>query len=694
MTSRSLWSEVKRRNVFKVAVAYLVLSWLLIQVSDVVFPALHLPDWSVTFVLALLAIGFLPALIFSWVYELTPEGLKRESEIEPSESITSETGRRLNLITIGLVILGISFVATNHYVFEREVEPASSIGVDEVSGQVIAWEVAEDTEPYLAVLPFRAIGEDKGHIIANGLHDDLLTRLAKLGAFRVISRTSMMEYADTTKNMRQIGEELGAGYILEGTVQTSGDRLHINAQLIDAVEDRHLWAESYDQELTASNLFDIQREVAITISGQLRAKLSKSSAAVLSEIPTESTEAYMKYLVGLELRDRPYTKLNQANLEAAFQEAVAIDPQFALAWAKLADAYLRSTSYTTDAQTRDANRKEAWDAIQKAEAIDPNLLEAKLARIEHYTADQKYEKALTLLESLGQVGESSSEVLRKKARIYAMSGNASEAYQTLLKAQRLSPKSVDIASLLTLYAMWNGDCKAAELHSRTALSMAPDNADVRSDSAWYELMCTVNAKRASDLLKGVDLGSMPRLFAARLAARIERDYEHLLELAKLPISGPWSSLLAWRMLVECDALRLLNRDTEAAEVLRQASEELASLEMKGLADKDELYPLTKAFYYAMAGDQEATLEWIQTVERKFSDKEHNIPGMESEFLFDRAFILAIAGLQDEAINNLRKVFELNQYGYTFQFVDSLPKFDSLHDNPSYIALREKYGNRK
>ena len=216
----SILAELKRRNVFRVGVAYLVTAWVLLQIADVVFPALNLPAWSLTLITLLLAAGLVPVLIIAWAYELTPEGVKRESEVDRSQSITGETGRKLNIVTIIMVVVGAALLLTDRFV----------LGVPDGRGRT-----SDDIDvPTIAVLPFAATGSDDGGVLAAGLHDDLLTKLAKLGAFRVISRTSMMEYADRTKNMRQIGEELGAGYILEGSVQSVGERVRINAQLIDA----------------------------------------------------------------------------------------------------------------------------------------------------------------------------------------------------------------------------------------------------------------------------------------------------------------------------------------------------------------------------------------------------------------------------------------------------------------------------
>ena len=180
--------------------------------------------WTITLVAVLLALGFVPALIGAWVFELTPDGLRRESEVDRSSSITRDTGRKLNIATIAMVLIGIALLAVDRYLPEKS-------GPSPDPGSVT------DAVPVIAVLPFQATGSDDGGFLATGLHDDLLTMLHKIGAYRVLSRTSVMEYADRTKNMREIGAELGASHILEGGVQARGNRVRINAQLIDAAAD-------------------------------------------------------------------------------------------------------------------------------------------------------------------------------------------------------------------------------------------------------------------------------------------------------------------------------------------------------------------------------------------------------------------------------------------------------------------------
>jgi len=360
---RGLWNELKKRNVFRAALFYIVASWLILQVADLLFEILDLPSIWLRAVFAILLLGFPIALILSWIYEITPDGVKRESVIDRTQPLASTTGRRLNVATIVMVALGAGILLADRFFWPSGDSPGPSVG---------------EGIPTVAVLPFKATGSEDGGFLAGGLHDDLLTRLARLEAFKVISRTSVMEYANTTKNMRQIGKELNARYILEGGVQALGSRVRVNAQLIDTDDDEHIWADTFDHELTASNLFDIQASLAKAIAGEMKTSLSESDQILIDQIPTQSIEAYNAYLRGLELRDRGgHHELNTAQVIAAFEEAVALDPEFAVAWAQLSIERSRDAQGTNDQVKRDA----AKAALERARMLQPDLHEVELARV-------------------------------------------------------------------------------------------------------------------------------------------------------------------------------------------------------------------------------------------------------------------------------------------------------------------------
>ena len=277
-----LFQELRRRNVFRVGIAYLVAAWLLLQLTDVLAPILALPDWTARFILLLLVIGFVPALIFAWAFELTPEGIKREHDVDRSESTTSLTGRKFDFGIIAMMAAAIVYLVIDNYVLE----PAPV--------------VTADIERSIAVLPFRNrsnIVEDA--FFVDGMHDDLLTQLSRLSSLeKVISRTSTEQYRDTTKPIPQIGQELGVATILEGGVQRSGNQVRINVQLIDTETDEHLWAHTYNRNLTAENLFAVQSEITREIIAALHGVLSEQDNDRLEAMPTNSLKAYAEFVLG------------------------------------------------------------------------------------------------------------------------------------------------------------------------------------------------------------------------------------------------------------------------------------------------------------------------------------------------------------------------------------------------------------
>jgi TolB-like protein len=246
-----LFTELKRRNVFRVGIAYILGAWLLAQVADLALDIIGAPDIVLRSLAVLLALGFLPAIIFAWAFEMTPEGVKRESEIDRSESITAQTGKKLNLVTIMMVIAAVSFVVVERYLPQRAA-PGPQADSQPAAIPTPAQNAAEAPLPAddrsIAVLPFaNRSNQDDDLFFTDGIHDDLLTQLAKIHDLNVISRTSVMEYRDTRKNLKEIGAELNVGTILEGGIQKVGNRVRINAQLIEVATDQHLWAETFDR---------------------------------------------------------------------------------------------------------------------------------------------------------------------------------------------------------------------------------------------------------------------------------------------------------------------------------------------------------------------------------------------------------------------------------------------------------------
>ena len=326
MSLNNFLAELKRRNVYKIAIAYGVVAWLLIQIASQIFPFFDIPSWAVRLVILLLIIGFPIALIFSWAFEMTPAGIKRTEDVAPGGAITRGTGRKLDLLIIGVLLAVITIL-----IF-RGVHPHVSPSASSIPKKSIA------------VLPFENLSANQENAyFANGVQNEILTNLAKIADLKVISHTSVMQYkSGIARNLREIGQQLGVAHLLEGSVQRDGGKVRVNVQLIDARTDAHLWAQTDDRDL--ADVFAIQSEIAKAIADQLQAKLSLSEIAAIEERPTNDLVAYDLHVHAISLIDEAsYYGLNtEKNLFQAVEllnQAITRDPAFLLAYCKLAEAH-------------------------------------------------------------------------------------------------------------------------------------------------------------------------------------------------------------------------------------------------------------------------------------------------------------------------------------------------------------------
>ncbi len=390
----SLIAELSRRNVFRVGVAYVIGAWVIAQVADLVLDNIEAPDWVMQAIMLVLAIGLPLALILAWAFELTPEGVKRESAAAPNQSVTHVTGRKLDFAIIGLLVIAVVFLVVDNYVLEAEPEQT------EVTAEQVPAAEPIEREKSIAVLLFDNLSGDAAtEPFTNGIHDDILTQLSKIRALKVIARTSM-ERLDPTLSIPEIGTKLGVAAVLEGGVQRAGDRVRINVQLIDCETEAHLWAETYDRELTAANIFSIQSEIAKTVADALRATLSPEEQDRLAIKPTKNTDAYLAYLLGKQR----FAKLESVALAEAvdyFRQAIELDPNFALAYVALASSYLWQIDF--GGLPRDEMIAKAEPLIERALELDDRSGEAhtvlgliQAERAEFEAAEAAYQRALEL----------------------------------------------------------------------------------------------------------------------------------------------------------------------------------------------------------------------------------------------------------------------------------------------------------
>jgi TolB-like protein/Tfp pilus assembly protein PilF len=465
VNAKNFFSELKRRHVYKIAVIYAVVAWLLIQVATQVFPFLEIPNWAIRLVIMLLTLGFPIALILAWAFELTPEGIKRAEDVDLSKSVAPKAGRKLTVTIIAIVVLALSLLVFQLTRPHPAVSVANPVGVP--------------NDKSVAVLPFANLSRDPDNAyFAAGIQDEIITRLAKITELKVISCTSTQRFKSAPDDLPAIAKELGVANIMEGSVQRSADQVRVNVQLIKAENDAHLWADTFDRKLT--DIFKIESEIAKTVAETLRAKLTGSEQHAIAARPTENTEAYQLYLKGRFF----WNKRTGENLKKAadyFNEAIGADPKYALAYVGLADAYVLMPFYSGGAP-QDCYPK-AKAAAKKALELDDALAEAhtSLAYVLHvYDLDfdgstREFERAIELnpnyatahhwygielLGSLGRVDEAIREMKRALeldplslpingalGRIYYFARRYDEAIEQLRKTSEMDPGFY--------YAHWN-----------------------------------------------------------------------------------------------------------------------------------------------------------------------------------------------------------------------------------------------
>jgi len=420
---KNFFAELKRRNVYKVAIAYGVVAWLLIQVATQVFPFFEIPNWVVRLVVLVIIIGFPIALIVAWAFELTPQGLKRTEVADAMPTRPSVRRAWIYVVIIGgALALGLFFLG--RYTGLRRSEGTAS------------------AEKSIAVLPFDNLSRDPDNAyFAEGIQDEILTRLAKIADLKVISRTSTQQYQSKPGNLSEIAKQLGVAHIVEGSVQKSGDAVRVNVQLIEAANDSHLWADTFDRKLT--DIFSVESEVAKAIADQLRAKLTGREEQVIVARPTDNPDAHDAYLRGLAYNLKTANSPgNSLGAQKYLREAVRLDPKFALSWALL--SYVEARGYLTQTlQPTVALREEAQQAAETALTLQPNLGEAVLAKGQyHYACLKDYDTAVRYFEQARQFLPNSSRIPESLAYVARRRGQWDRSESYFNEAERLDPRNV------------------------------------------------------------------------------------------------------------------------------------------------------------------------------------------------------------------------------------------------------------
>jgi len=444
----SLIRELRRRNVIRMAGLYLVGAWLIVQVAGTLLPVFEAPSWVMKTLVGLLAVGFVPALVFSWVFELTPAGIKRDAEVKPEESIAPQTARRLDRMIIAVLVLALGYFGFDKFVLAPQREAVLVTQTQQATKvEAAAQSTSVGNDKSIAVLPFANLSDDKANaFFADGMQDEILTKLSKIAALHVVSRTSTQRYASAPGNLAEIARQLGVANILEGSVQKAGNAVHINVQLIGAAKDEHLWAESYNR--TLDDIFGVEGEVAQAVADALKATLTGFERQVVSAKGTENPKAYEAYLRGRATDNAQYTYDGAIRAIDNYFEAVREDPQFAQAWS--AAAVAMSNLYLNDVDAARSTPDAVRNAAATAMRLQPQLAESLLAQGAYlYRVERDYPAAL-------------------------------DVYRRALAQQ---PGNIDIISELFFIERRMGRWDEAIAHYREAIARDPRNVSIRVQGA-------------------------------------------------------------------------------------------------------------------------------------------------------------------------------------------------------------------
>lgn len=679
----NIFTELKRRNVIRMAGLYLVGAWLLVQVAGTILPMFGAPDWLPRTIVLLLAIGFIPALIFSWVFELTPQGLKRDEDVPPEQSIAPQTARRMDRMIIVVLLLALGYLAFDKFVLGRQSEPTAS-----VSHTI--------NKKSIAVLPFENLSRDPDNAyFVDGIQDEILTRLAKISALKVISRTSTMRYASRPDNLREIARQLGVANILEGSVQRASGTMRVNVQLIEAESDSHLWAESYDRDI--KNIFSVESEVAQSVADALKATLLPAESARVADVPTKNPAAYDLFLKGQYLFNQLQTSASKdpvADGKAAtdfYRRAVTADPNFALAYARL--SYLESYLHWYGVDNSTAVIEDARAAAEQALALQPDLPEAHLAMgYVHYWCHRDYAAALREFSIARASLPNNAEVMAAIGYVHRRQGDAARGVPEIQQAMALDPRnSLLPREIANSYTALRRYAEADAAYARS-LAIFPGDIEAQEQRA-ASMMYSGDIAAAARILAAIPADTDPQgsvsLLRYKLAMTTRQPDAALAALAHSPdwLMTRWEHSLAPLSLLRAQALALKGETGPARDAFLKAEQELQTLLDKPheLADAQSYLGLV----YAGLGQKEAALKAGRAAVDLLPMSHDVIVGA---FYLERlARVEAEVGETQSAIDHLKQL--LSSSGGETVSVATLridPVWDPMRDDPRFKALLAKH----
>ena len=706
----SILTELRRRSVLRVAAAYGLAAWIIIEAGSVLLPTFGAKESTFQAYVIIVLVGFLVALVCAWIFEITPDGVKLEKDVDRTVSDT-RSGHNFNYTIIGLLLVALAVSITFNVTGIR-------------GGIQSAPEARTALRRSIAVLPFTSLSNDPDNAqFVDGMHDDLLTKLANIGGLKVISRTSVLEYRNTSKNLRQIGQELGVDTLLEGTVQRVADNVRINVQLIDAQTDEHLWAQTYDRQLTMQNIFSIQSEISEAISGALQATLMPRAQDRIEIIPTDDLRAYSLYVSG---RDNLYLRrletLQQARRQ--FEQAIEIDPDYADAYAALAESVIvlysnhqvlsreeayelartnldeafrlnpeLADAYATEGllqtgiwmQTRvGLENLEAEKAFEYAISLNPNHARAYMWFALLRDTEQRYEDSIALYHRAMQLDPLARIPYSNLPGLYAQQGQNEVALKLWLDAIEIHPEWPIPHQYIALHLYGMGRLDEAYAWSLAARNLSTDPAQGGNIGVGIFVQFS-DVDKARKLIADLPDKHPLAALSGGLRLLLDEDYDGALAFFRRNIDK--SEAAPPFLLDIASDIALIVGDLENARdyVLRQTP--ILESDSKLQIDRFTVGQIVKlAFIYQRTGNVirgnellNATLPVVQALPRF---------GMFGQGIRD-VQILALMGRKEDALNALRAAVTAGHRSsipFNNWLLENDPFLDSIRDDSRYADI--------
>ncbi|MEY2496103.1 MAG: adenylate cyclase [Verrucomicrobiota bacterium] len=574
MNPRNFFAELKRRNVYKVAVAYAIVGWLLVQVATQVFPFLEIPTWVVRMVIALVAIGFPIALVIAWAFEATPEGIKRTEDVDLAVQRRAKSHAWIYLVVIAAAI-SVALFFLGRYTAQTTPTPRSA-------SEELRRDKQTEATKSIAVLPFVNMSADKNdEYLSDGVSEELITALSKITGLQVKARTSSFAFKGKNEDIQKIGELLHVSHLLEGSVARDGNKLRITAQLIQASDGNHLWSDTYDREIR--DIFAVRSEVAQKVAAKLKIRLLGDEKKRIDKKPTDNLEAYRLYLLG-RYHFAKFTRAGWTNAIQYYEQALQVDPNFALAYCGLADTYGWAGGQIMAG-------REAWakemELAQKALALDPDLAEAHLAMGTALFSMQGPHASEKELDRAVELNPNLALAYDQYGWTFGAMGRFDEAIAAEKKALELDPLSTFLNTNLAFFLYWERRYEDATTQIRKTLELDSNNAFAHSIFGWC-------------------------LIAKGSKAEARAEFQTAATLDDLP----------WYLSSLGYACAVLGDRAQAEQILRELEE---------LAKQRYVSPANRAAVYLGLGENEKALDWL---EKAYEDRDPIFWWINGDQLYD------------------------------------------------------------